>query len=35
MVERVMSTAASQVGVDLNAAASTPWLAATLQFVPG
>ncbi|EFN54675.1 hypothetical protein CHLNCDRAFT_58171 [Chlorella variabilis] len=35
MVERVMVSAASQVGVDLNQVASSAWLAAPLQFVPG
>eukprot|EP00884_Botryococcus_braunii_P001188 jgi/Botrbrau1/1106/Bobra.0162s0007.1 len=33
--ERVMVTAVSQVGADLNAMASAPWMAAPLQFVPG
>ncbi|PSC69358.1 transcription elongation factor SPT6 [Micractinium conductrix] len=35
MVERVLCTAASQVGVDLNGVAASSWLAAPLQFVPG
>jgi transcription elongation factor SPT6 len=35
VVERVLSTAVAQVGVDLNAVAATAWLQAPLQFVPG
>lgn len=35
VVERVLSTAVAQVGVDLNAVAANPWLQAPLQFVPG
>lgn len=35
MVERVMTSATSQVGVDINAAAANAWLAPPLQFVPG
>ncbi|PRW45415.1 transcription elongation factor SPT6 isoform A [Chlorella sorokiniana] len=35
MVERVMTTATSQVGIDLNAVASCAWLSTPLQFVPG
>lgn len=34
-VERTLVSAASQVGVDLNAAAVSTWLSAPLQFVPG
>jgi hypothetical protein len=35
MVERVMTTAASQVGIDLNAVATNTWQAAPLQYIPG
>jgi hypothetical protein len=35
MVERVMVSATSQAGVDLNAVAASTWLSAPLQFVPG
>lgn len=35
VVERVLSTAVAQAGVDLNAVASNAWMQAPLQFVPG
>ncbi|KAL4447813.1 hypothetical protein ABPG75_005032 [Micractinium tetrahymenae] len=35
MVERMLVTATSQVGVDLNAVVSSTWQSATLQFTPG
>lgn len=35
MVERIMVTATSHVGADLNAAAASTWLSAPLQFAPG
>ncbi|KAK9828928.1 hypothetical protein WJX72_002842 [[Myrmecia] bisecta] len=34
-VQRVLVTAVNQVGVDINAAASHPWLAHSLQYVAG
>ncbi|KAL4442498.1 hypothetical protein ABPG77_005082 [Micractinium sp. CCAP 211/92] len=35
VVERVLVTATSQVGVDLNAVVSSTWQSASLQFAPG
>ncbi|KAI3425064.1 hypothetical protein D9Q98_008441 [Chlorella vulgaris] len=35
MVDRVMVTATSQIGVDINAVAASSWLSAPLPFTPG